>query len=131
MISYTKAQKIKESIFGRDPVKRTHRKVVVFAKMDGKLSLEIHKRVEFVGSIKIFVIFAVRTFHFSVVSRGEGTNQLMGNLSLFERALKERKITRRGAAKALGEFKSVVGLHTIHRKAELFEVVQHMNQELR
>ena len=55
----------------------------------------------------------------------------MGNLSLFERTLKERKITGRRAAEALGKFEAIVGLNTIHGKAELFEVLQHMNQKLR
>ena len=61
----------------------------------------------------------------------ERTNQFVGNLSLFERTLKERKITGRRAAEALGKFEAIVGLNTIHGKAELFEVLQHMNQKLR
>ena len=131
MISYTEEEKINESIFRRDPVKRTHRKIVVFAKMDSKLGLEIVKRVELVSSVKVFVVFAVRTLYFTVMARSEGTNQFVCNLSLFERALKERKIIRRGAAEALGKFKSVVGLNAIYGKAEFFEVIQHMDQELR
>lgn len=54
-----------------------------------------------------------------------------GNLSLFERALKERKIAGRGAAEALGKLKSFVGLYAFHGKAEPFEVIEHMDQELR
>lgn len=53
------------------------------------------------------------------------------NLSLFERALKERKIAGRGAAEAFGKLKSVVGLDAFHGKAELFEVIEHMDEELR
>ena len=99
--------------------------------MNGKLSFKVIKRVEFVRGIEIFVVFAVRTLYFAVVTWGKWTNQFVCNLSLFERALKERKIIRRGAAEALGKFKSVVGLNAIHGKAELFKVVKHMNQELR
>ena len=99
--------------------------------MNGKLSLKIIKRVELVSGIEIFVVFAAGTLYFTVVTRGEGTNQFVCNLSLFERALKERKIIRRGAAEALGKFKSVVGLNAIHGKAQFFKVVKHMNQELR
>ena len=59
MISYTEIEKIKEGSFGRDPVKRAHRKMVVFTKMNGKLRFEILKRVKFVRSIKVFIVLTV------------------------------------------------------------------------
>ena len=99
--------------------------------MNSKLCFEVSKRVKFVCSIEVFIIFTVRTLHFAVMSRGERSDQLVGNLSLFERALKERKIAGRGAAEALGKLKSVVGLYAFHGKAEPFEVIEHMDQELR
>ena len=83
------------------------------------------------SSIKVFIILAVGTLHFAVMAWSERTNQLVGNLSLFERALKERKIAGRGAAEAFGKLKSVVGLDAFHGKAELFEVIEHMDEELR
>ena len=43
MISYTEIQKIKESSFRREPVKWTHRKVIVIAKMNSKLCFEVLK----------------------------------------------------------------------------------------
>ena len=43
MISYTETQKIKESSFRREPVKWTHRKVIVIAKMNSKLCFEVLK----------------------------------------------------------------------------------------
>lgn len=43
MISYTEMQKIKESSFRRDPIKWAHRKVIVIAKMNSKLRLEVLK----------------------------------------------------------------------------------------
>ena len=59
MISYTEIEKIKEGSFWRDPVKRAHRKIVVFTKMNGKLRFEILKRVKFVRSIKVFIVLTV------------------------------------------------------------------------
>ena len=41
MICYTVLQKIIKSSLRRIPVKRAHGKVVVFAKVNGKLSFEI------------------------------------------------------------------------------------------
>ena len=85
--------------------------------MNGKLSLKIIKRVEFVSGIKIFIVFAVGTFYLTVMARGERTDQFVGNLSLFERTLKERKITGRRAAETLGKFKAIISLNTIHSKS--------------
>ena len=41
MICYTEAQKFIESSLRRIPVKRVHGKVVVFAKVNGKLRLKV------------------------------------------------------------------------------------------
>ena len=55
----------------------------------------------------------------------------MRDLSLFERALKERKIVRCRTAEAFGELKTVVGLNAFDGKAEPFKVFKHMNEKLR
>ena len=62
MICYTKAQKNIESSLRRDPVKRAHGKVIVFTKMDGKLSFEVVEGVEGVkrmSCVKALIILAV------------------------------------------------------------------------
>ena len=59
MICYTEVQKIIESSLRRYPVKRAHGKVIVFAKMDGKLSFEVIEGVERMSCVKILIILAV------------------------------------------------------------------------
>ena len=81
--------------------------------------------------VKVLIILAVRAFHFAVMACGERSDQLMHDLSLFERALKERKIVGRRTAEAFGELKPVVGLDTFDGKAEPFKVIEHMNEKLR
>ena len=81
--------------------------------------------------VKVLIILAMRAFHFAVMAWGERSDQLMLNLSLFERALKERKIVRRRAAETFGELKPVVGLDTFDGKAETLKVIEHMNEKLR
>ena len=83
------------------------------------------------SSIKVFIILAVGTLHFAVMAWSERTNQLVGNLSLFERALKERKIAGCRSAKAFSELKTVVSLNALYGNAEPFEVVEHMDEKLR
>ena len=65
------------------------------------------------------------------MTRCERSDQLMRDLSLFERALKERKIVRRRTAEAFGELKPVVGLNAFDGNAEFLKVIEHMNQKLR
>ena len=59
MICYTVLQKIIESSLGRDPVKRAHGKVIVFAKVNGKLVFEIVERVECMSCVKVLIILTV------------------------------------------------------------------------
>ena len=59
MICYTVLQKIIESSLGRGPVKRAHGKVIVFAKVNGKLVFEIVERVECMSCVKVLIILTV------------------------------------------------------------------------
>ena len=59
LICYTMLQKIIESSLGRDPVKRAHGKVIVFAKVNGKLVFEIVERVECMRCVKVLIILTV------------------------------------------------------------------------
>ena len=59
MICYIVLQKIIESGFRRDPVKRTHGKVIVFPKVNGELFFEVVERVERMSCVKILIILAV------------------------------------------------------------------------
>ena len=61
----------------------------------------------------------------------ERTDQLVFNLSLFERAIKEKKIVGCRAIKALRELKTVISLNALNGKAEPFKVFKHMNEKLR
>ena len=62
MICYTKAQKNIESSLRRDPVKRAHGKVIVFTKMDGKLSFEVVEGVKRMSCVKVLIILDCNTF---------------------------------------------------------------------
>ena len=69
--------------------------------------------------VEILIVLAVRTFDLAVVTRSKWTNELVLDLSVFERALKERKVSGLGSAEALCEFKTVVGLNALYFYAEL------------
>ena len=89
MICYTETQKIQERVFGRNPIKRTHGKVIVFAKVNSKLCFEVGKRVKFVCGVEVFVIFAMGTLYLTVVSGSVRFYQLVLYATLFEARLKQ------------------------------------------
>ena len=62
MICYTKTQEIIKSSLRRYSVKRAHRKVIVFAKMDGKLSFEVIEGVKRMSCVKVLIILYCNTF---------------------------------------------------------------------
>ena len=65
------------------------------------------------------------------MTRCERSDQLMRDFSLFERALKERKIAGCRAAKAFRKLKTVVSLNALYGNTEPFEVVERMDEKLR
>ena len=62
MICYTKTQEIIKSSLRRYSVKRAHRKVIVFAKMDGKLSFEVIEGAKRMSYVKVLIILDCNTF---------------------------------------------------------------------
>lgn len=48
-------------------MKRTNRKMIVFSTVNSSFPFEIIKRIKRMCGIKIFAIFAVRTFNFAAV----------------------------------------------------------------
>ena len=104
------------------PVQRAHGEVVIASVVNGKLLFEVLKGMETVGSIKVFVVFSVRTFHFAVVPRSIGTDELMSYPQLFEARLKERKLSFLVFIKGFDELHAVVRLDTLYlERKRLYE----------
>lgn len=57
--------------------------------MNSKLFAEVIKRVKRMRGIEVFIVFAVRTLHFAVVTGRKGTDLLVLDLSLFQGFLKK------------------------------------------
>ena len=64
-------------IRGRTPIKRTHRKMIVFFVVNSQLFFKIIERIKSVNCVKIFVIFSVRTFDFAVVPGSIGFDKFV------------------------------------------------------
>ena len=78
-----------KDLFRREPIERTHGKIVVFSAVNSKLLFKVIKRVECVGSIEVFVIFAVRALNLAVVPRRVWLDELVPYPTLFEARLKQ------------------------------------------
>lgn len=73
------------------------------------------------SSIKIFVIFTVRTFNFSVMPWGVWFYEFVLYVTLFERTLKQCGRRILSITKTLGELLSVVCLNALHLKRKRLE----------
>lgn len=57
--------------------------MIVLSAVNNQLLLEIRKRIEFMRSIEIFVVFAVRTLYLAIVPWSERSNEFVSNAEFF------------------------------------------------
>ena len=84
--------------------------MIVLAIVNRQLLFEILERIEFVGSIEIFVVFAVGTFDLAIVSWSERLNELVLDAEQFQLLLEQVRSGFIGN-EFLCEFSSVVSLN--------------------
>lgn len=63
--------------------------IIVFSAVNSKLLFKIFKQIKYMQSIKIFVIFSVRTFNLAIVTGSVWLNELVPYPTLFEASLKQ------------------------------------------
>ena len=102
----------------REPVKRTHGKVIVFSAVNSELLFKVVKRIKSVSGIKIFVIFSVAALDLAVVPRRVWLDQLVTYPTLFEVRLEQCGDWIIALAESLREFTAVIRLHTLYLKWE-------------
>ena len=67
--------------------------------------------------IESLLVLTMAAFHLSVVPGSIGTDELVANSQLSGRCLKEGFQVALAAGKAIGEFKTVIGLNTLDGNA--------------
>ena len=65
--------------------------MIVLSAVNSKLVFEIGKGIEFMRSIEIFVIFAVRTLDLAIMPRCKRLNELVPDAELFQLLLKQMR----------------------------------------
>ena len=112
----------------REPVKRTHGKVIVFSAVNSKLLFKVVKRIKSVSGIKIFVIFSVAAFNLAVVPRRVWLDQLVPYPTLFEARLEQCGGWIIALAESLREFTAIIRLHTFHLERKSFKHMLEKNR---
>ena len=99
------------------PIKRSHREFVVTAVVDFELQLKVREGIERMRRIEIFIVFAVRSFYFTVMSRSVRFDEFVLYATLFETRLKQCGLVSIGR-KPVCELGSVIRLYALYLKRE-------------
>lgn len=101
----------------RGPVKRSHGDVVEAAVMYSGLLGEVIEGVEIVTGVKALLVLPVTALHLAVVARFIGTDDLLADPQLSGYGLKQGRQVPLAVGETVGEFKSIIGLDTLHSDA--------------
>lgn len=82
--------------------------------MDSKLFCKVIQRIERAARVEPFLILAVAALNLAVVARRVRTDQLMPDIQLGGRLLKQRRQVTLTIGEAIGKLKAVVCLDAFH-----------------
>ena len=95
--------------------------MIVLSAVNSKLLFEIKKRIKFMRSIEIFVIFAVRTFYLAIMAWSKRLNELVPDTESVQLTLKQVRHRRLIGNESLGKFSAIVGLDTENLERSSFD----------
>ena len=98
-------------------MKRTHGTGVAQALGGSFLPTKVGEGIETVRVVETFLVFSMAAFHLSIVAGRIGADELVANSQLSGRCLKEGFQVALATRKAIGEFKTVIGLNTLDSNA--------------
>ncbi len=101
-----------KSLFRREPVKRSHGKVVIESVPNSKLPAEVNKGIETADSIEILVVLPVASFDLAVVPGSKRLYGMVPDPEPFKREFKKGFFVSRYSFQTISEFRTVVGLNT-------------------
>ena len=85
--------------------------MIVSAFSNSKLSFEVLERKETMGCIEFFIVLAVASLYFSIVSWCVGLDQLVTNIKLLQGFFKERWLGIFSTNQPICEFAAIISLH--------------------
>ena len=97
--------------------------MIVLSAVNSKLLFEIKKRIKFMRSIEVFVIFSVRTFYLAIMARSKRLDELVPDAESVQLTLKQVRHRRLIGKESLGKFSAIVGLDTEDLKRSGFDQV--------
>ena len=102
-----------KELAGREPVKRAHGKAVAAILVGSELPTKIGERVEGMGVVETFLVFAVAAFHLAVVPWGVRADQLVTDAFAGQRCFKQSRNIALAVREAVGKLKAVVCLNAL------------------
>ena len=107
----------RKELSGSSPAERTHGAGVAKALVGSFLPTKVGEGIETVCVVKALLVLTMTAFHLSVVPGSIGADELVANSQLSGCCLKEGFQVALAAGKAIGEFKTVIGLNTLDSNA--------------
>ena len=101
----------------RTPCEGPYGKVIGAAVMDGELLIKIVQRVKAMTGVKAFLVLPVAALHLAVVAGRVGADEFVPYAQFRSSGFKESWQIPLAVGKAVGEFKTVVGLYTLDSDA--------------
>ena len=98
--------------------------------MRSELRTKIGERVETTRTVEALLVFPVAALYFAVVSGCVWTDQFVSDPKARSGQFKARGQISSAVGKTVGEFKSVVCLHTLYPHATAFEPGRHFLQKI-
>ena len=98
-------------------MKRTHGTGVAATLVGSFLPTKVGEGIKTARVIKAILVLTMAALHLSIVPGSIGANQFVINFQLSGRCLKEGFQVALAAGKAIGEFKTVIGLDALHSNA--------------
>lgn len=98
--------------------------------MSSELRSKIAQGEEAVGVVEAFLVFPVTAFDLAIVPWSIGTNELVPNVKLGGGLLEQSGKVSFGIGKAIGKFKTVVGLDAFYRDLAAFEPDHRFAEEI-
>ena len=93
------------------PDERAHGEVVILSVPNSKLVLEVLERIEFMGSVEVFVVLSVTPFDLTIMPGCKRFDEFMANTELSQRSFKQGFFVRALGVQSIGKLEAVIGLY--------------------
>ena len=118
-------------VIRRKPAEGPHREVVGALVVNSELFCKVIQGEKAVAGVKAFLVLAVAAFHFAVVARRVGTDELMPDAQLGSSGLKQSGEITPAVGETIGKFKAVIRLDAFDADSSARIPLEQLFQKIR